>query len=135
ELDPLTLKDSVREVMTGGVDVVIDPVGGEATVAALRTLRDFCRLAVIGFASGPIPNLPANQVLLRNRSVVGVDWGIWAMTHGDEQRNLLDELLRLVEDGVLRPTEPTMYPLDDVAQALSDLLNRKVVGKIALDCS
>ena len=133
--DPLTLKDDVRGAMDGGVDVVIDPVGGEATVAALRTLRDFGRLAVIGFASGPIPNLPANQVLLRNRSVVGVDWGIWAMTHGEEQRRLLDELLGLVATHVLRPTEPSMYRLEDAAQALSDLLGRKVVGKIALDCS
>ena len=134
-LDPSTLKDAVREAMDGGVDVVIDPIGGASTVAALRTLRDFGRLAVIGFASGPIADIPANQVLLRNRSIVGVDWGIWAMTHGDEQRRLLNELLHLVEEGVLHPTEPTMYRLDEAALALSDLLKRKGLGKVALDCS
>ncbi len=133
--DPEHLKQTLRSAIDGGVDVVIDPVGGAACEASLRNLRDGGRLAVIGFASGSIPNLPANQVLLRNRSVVGVDWGIWAMTHADEQRRLLDELLALVDGGVLHPTEPSMYQLVDAAQALSDLLSRKVIGKIALDCS
>jgi len=90
------------------------------------------RFLVIGFASGTIPALPANQVLLRNRSVVGVDWGAWALHHGDEQRALLTTLLELVEVGSLRPPAPTAYPLERVGAALDDLLGRKVVGKVVL---
>ena len=70
------LKERARELTDGkGVDVVFDPVGGDLAVPALRALGNFGRYVVIGFASGAIPKLPLNQVLLRNRSVLGVDWG------------------------------------------------------------
>jgi len=71
-------------------------------------------------------------VLLRNRSVVGVDWGAWALQHGDEQRALLATLLDLVETGSLHPPAPTAYPLERVGDALDDLLGRRVVGKVVL---
>ena len=115
-----------------GVDLVVDPVGGDLAEPALRALGEGGRYVVIGFAAGPIPSLPLNQILLRNRTVVGVDWGAWALHHGPEQQALLDRLLALVADGALRPAQPRTYPLDDVAEALDDLLNRRVVGKIAL---
>ena len=76
--------------------------------------------------------MPLNQVLLRNRAVIGIDWGIWAMQHATEQRALLDDLLALVEAGSVDPVHPTEYPLDEVARALEDLLGRRTVGKIAL---
>ena len=90
------------------------------------------RYLVIGFASGDIPAVPLNQILLRNRSVIGIDWGIWAMTHPTEQRALLGDLLAMVAAGTLDPVRPTEYPLDNVAGALEDLLGRRTVGKIAL---
>ncbi len=130
--DPDSLKQAIREVIDGGIDVVIDPVGGPSTEASLRNLRDGGRLAVIGFASGPIPAIPSNLVLLRNRSLVGVDWGIWAMTNGARQQELLRRLLEMVADGQLLVDEPTTYRFSAAAQALSDLVNRNVVGKIAL---
>ena len=71
-------------------------------------------------------------MLLRNRTVIGIDWGIWAMHARAEQRALLDDLLAMVEAGTLDPVLPTEYPLDDVAGALEDLLGRRTVGKIAL---
>ena len=81
------LKARARELAGGtGVDLVVDPVGGDLAQASLRALGDGGRYLVIGFASGTIPSLPLNQVLLRNRSVVGVDWGAWAMGHGDRTR-------------------------------------------------
>ena len=92
---------------------------------SLRALGDGGRYLVIGFASGEIPSVPLNQVLLRNRSVIGIDWGIWAMTHADGQRTLLDDLLAMVADGRLDPVRPAEYPLDDVARALEDLLERR----------
>jgi NADPH2:quinone reductase len=115
-----------------GVDVVVDPVGGALAEPSLRALGDRGRYCVIGFAAGDIPTIPLNQVLLRNRTVVGIDWGIWAMQHADEQRALLDNLLAMVAEGLIDPVPPNEYPLDDVARALEDLLGRRVVGKIAL---
>jgi NADPH2:quinone reductase len=69
---------------------------------------------------------------LRNRSIIGIDWGIWAMTHATEQRALLEDLLAMVAAGTLDPVHPAEYPLDSVAGALEDLLGRRAVGKIAL---
>jgi NADPH:quinone reductase len=115
-----------------GVDVVVDPIGGDLAEPALRALGEGGRYVVIGFAAGPIPSLPLNQVLLRNRTVVGVDWGAWALRHGAEQQALLTALLALVGEGRLQPALPATYPLDRVGDALDDLLNRRVVGKIAL---
>jgi NADPH2:quinone reductase len=133
-LDPAeSVKDAAREWSGGtGVDMVVDPVGGDLAEPALRALGDGGRYLVIGFASGAIPALPLNQVLLRNRTVVGIDWGIWAMRHPAEQGALLTDLLALVERGSIQPVRPTQYPLGDVARALEDLLGRRVVGKVAL---
>ncbi|HEY1827099.1 MAG TPA: NADPH:quinone oxidoreductase family protein [Acidimicrobiales bacterium] len=127
------IKDAAREWAGGtGVDIVVDPIGGPAAEPSLRALGDFGRYLVIGFAAGAIPSIPLNQVLLRNRTVLGIDWGIWSMQHATEQRSLLRDLLGMVESGDLDPVHPTTYPLDQVATALEDLLERRVVGKIAL---
>ena len=114
------------------MDVAVDPVGGDLAEDALRALGERGRFLVIGFASGTIPRLPLNQVLLRNRSVLGVDWGAWAMAHGPDQTALLDQLLAWVAAGRLHPPAPTTYPLDQVAAALDDLTSRRVVGKVVL---
>ncbi len=128
-----SVKDAARSWAGGtGVDVVVDPIGGPAAEQSLRALGDGGRYLVIGFASGTIPSLPANQVLLRNRTVLGVDWGIWSMQHGAEQQALLTDLMEMVAVGSIDPVVPTTYPLDEVARALDDLLARRVVGKIAL---
>jgi NADPH2:quinone reductase len=127
------VKARARELSgTGGVDVVVDPVGGDLAEPALRALRVGGRYLVLGFAAGDIPRLPANQVLLNNRTVVGVDWGAWTMQHPDEHRALLDELLGMVGDGRLHPVEPTAYPLAEASRALIDLAERKVSGKVVL---
>ena len=134
-IDPTTesVKDRARAWAGGtGVDVVVDPIGGPAAEQALRALGDGGRYLVIGFASGSIPTIPLNQVLLRNRAVLGIDWGMWAMQHGESQMALLTDLLGLVADGRLDPVHPTTYPLADVAVALDDLLARRIVGKVAL---
>lgn len=115
-----------------GIDVALDPVGGPLAEAALRALGYRGRLVVIGFASGEIPRLPANQILLRNRSVLGVDWGAWALSHPTEQRVLLEGLLAEVAAGTLRPPAPEERPLAGAAAALDDLLNRRVTGKVVL---
>lgn len=134
-LDPATepIKDAARAWAEGtGIDLVVDPVGGALAEPALRALGDRGRYLVIGFASGDIPSVPLNQILLRNRSIIGIDWGIWAMTHPTEQRALLGDLLDMVAAGTLDPVHPAEYPLENAAGALEDLLGRRAVGKIAL---
>ena len=115
----------------GGVDYLYDPIGGELGETCLRALGDNGQYLVIGFVGG-IPSLPANQVLLRNRRVVGVDWGAWAGRHPAEDRAMLEAIVSRIGSGELRPAEPTTYPLADAATALADLAARKVAGKVAL---
>lgn len=126
------LKARARDLSGGGVDVVVDPVGGSHTEPALRSLGVGGRLLVIGFASGPIPRLSANQVLLNNRTVVGIDWGAWAMRNAAEQATLLDEVLNAVKDGRLHPSPPTERRLEEAGSVLRDLLDRKLRGKVVL---
>jgi NADPH2:quinone reductase len=126
------LKARARELGGGGVDLVVDPIGGDATEPALRALRWGGRYVVIGFAAGAIPSLPLNQVLLNNRTVLGVDWGAWSMRDPAGQGRLLDELGAMVADGRIHPIAPTTYPLEDAAPALRDLLERRITGKVAL---
>jgi NADPH2:quinone reductase len=126
------LKARARELSGGGVDVVADPVGGRHAEPALRTLRVGGRYLVIGFAGGAIPTIPLNQVLLSNRTVVGIEWGGWVFTHPEENRKLIDELLAMVAAGRLHPAEPVTYPLTEAARALTDLMERRVTGKAVL---
>lgn len=126
------LKQRARELSGGGVDVVVDPVGGDHSEPALRALKPFGRFCVIGFAAGAIANVPLNQVLLNNRTVIGVDWGAWAFSHPGANRALLDELLALVDAGRLHPTTPAEAPLEDAAAVMAGLLERSISGKVVL---
>lgn len=126
------LKGRVREISGGGVDVVVDPVGGHHSEPALRATRRFGRYCVIGFASGTIASVPLNQVLLNNRTVLGVDWGAWAFSDPAGNRQVLAELLELVRQGRLHPAEPIERPLEDATAVMSGLLDRSVAGKVVL---
>jgi NADPH2:quinone reductase len=126
------LKVQARALSDGGVDVVVDPVGGAHSEPALRALRPFGRFCVIGFAAGPIPTIPLNQVLLNNRTVVGVDWGGWMFRDPDGNQQVLAHLADLVGRGQLHPTVPTEFPLSDAARVMSDLIDRLLVGKAVL---
>lgn len=127
------LKVRARELTEGkGVDVVVDPVGGNLADAALRTLDYMGRYLVIGFAAGSIPQLPINQILLRNRNVLGIDWGAWSGSHSEAQEDNLRTLLDLAERGSITPMEPHTYDFEDAQTALDDLMNRRVIGKAIL---
>jgi NADPH2:quinone reductase len=126
------LKARARVLSDGGVDVVVDPVGGAHSEPALRALRPFGRFCVIGFAAGPIPTIPLNQVLLNNRTVVGVDWGGWMFRDPDGNQQVLAHLADLVGRGQLHPTVPTEFPLSDAAPVMSGLIDRSLVGKAVL---
>lgn len=125
------VKARARELGGGGVDIVLDPVGGEVGEACLRALGDEGTYLVVGFVTG-IPRFPANQVLLRNRRVVGVEWGGWARRHPERNRGLVDEVIGLIRTGRIHPVEPHVYPLEDAGRALADLVARRVAGKVAL---
>ncbi|RJL30952.1 NADPH:quinone oxidoreductase family protein [Bailinhaonella thermotolerans] len=128
-----TAAEDVKAVARAwGVDVVVDPVGGPLAEAGLRALREGGRFLVVGFASGTIPALPLNQVLLRNRSVVGVDWGAWSMSRPADQAALLSDLLGMAAGGLLTPVAPEVRPLAEAGRAMADLLARRTTGKIAL---
>jgi NADPH:quinone reductase len=126
------LKARARELSGGGVDVVVDPVGGRHAQPALRSTGPLGRYCVIGFAAGAIPEVPLNQVLLHNRTVVGVDWGAWTFRFPFENRRLLEDLVAMIDDGRLHPSEPTAYPLDQAAAVMTGLLDRTIVGKAVL---
>jgi NADPH2:quinone reductase len=126
------LKTRARELSDGGVDLVVDAVGGAHAEPALRALRAGGRYLVIGFASGTIPTLPLNQVLLNNRTIVGVDWGGWAMKNPDEHEALEAELFALAGRDALRPVEPVAVPLVEAGRVLSDMAQRRVAGKVVL---
>lgn len=125
------IKEQAKQLSGGGVDYIYDPVGGEVGETCLRALTDDGQYLVIGFVAG-IPLLPANQVLLRNRRITGVDWGAWAMKNPDLNNANLAKVLELIDNGKLSPVEPVTYPLRDAARALTDIQARKIAGKVAL---
>jgi NADPH2:quinone reductase len=86
---------------------------------------------VVGFVAG-IPQLPANHVLLTNRTVVGVDWGAWMLRNPADNAKMLVEVMGEMAKGKLHPVEPVTYPMSQAAQALKDMQNRKIAGKVAL---
>ncbi len=129
------VKSAVRELVAAdgrsGVDLVYDPVGGDRAETWLRTLGDNGQFLVIGFVGG-IPSLPLNQVLLRNRSITGVEWGSWAMHHRSDNDALQREVMAMIAAGELNPVEPTVYPLERTVDALRDLAERRASGKLVV---
>lgn len=132
-IDVLTedIKVRARELSGGGIDMVYDPVGGDLAESCLRALAPFGRYLVVGFVAG-IPKLPANIMLLLNRTVVGIDWGAWVSKNPEENAKMISEVLEEIAQGRLHPVEPVSYPMSSAVQALRDMQNRKIVGKVAL---
>lgn len=126
------LKDRLRELTNGkGVDVVLDPVGGEFAEASVRATAWEGRYLVVGFAAG-IPKLPLNHVLLRGCSVVGVAWGTMSRKHPDRLRQLIEQTIRWAEEGKISAHVDRVYPLAKTAEALGAISRREVKGKVIL---
>lgn len=132
-LDPAAddIKMRAREISGGGIDVVYDAVGGDIAEAALRALRFDGRFCVIGFTGG-IPRVPLNLVLLNNRTIVGVEWGGWALRNLDANAQLVAEVVAAIGEGRLHPIAPTERPLEAAGTAIADLLERRAAGKTVL---
>jgi NADPH2:quinone reductase len=126
-------KDEVKELSGGGVDVVLDPVGGERFTDSLRSLRENGRMVVVGFTGGSIPEVKVNRLLLRNTEVVGAGWGAYVMGKPDLNREIGAAVNRMVEEGFLRPLVGQRFPLEAAADALRALDERRATGKVVLD--
>ena len=129
-----SIRDRVRELTGGlGADVVFDPVGGDAFDQALRAVNWEARMLVIGFAAGRIQSVPANLILVKNISVVGVVWGAQAERDPVLVSRNLAELLRWWEAGRLKPVVSRTFPLAEAGAAMEALLSRRHSGKIVLE--
>jgi NADPH:quinone reductase len=127
------LRERIKALTGGnGVDVIIDPLGGAYSEPALRSIAWKGRFLVIGFAAGDIPRIPLNLTLLKGCSIVGVFWGSFSEREPEHNQENLHELLSWLAQGKLKPHISETYPLEGAAQALNDVLNRKVKGKAVL---
>ncbi|HAZ94665.1 MAG TPA: NADPH:quinone oxidoreductase [Porticoccaceae bacterium] len=127
------LKDKVKELTGGkGVDVIYDPVGGDFSEQAFRAIGWGGRFLVIGFASGPIPAIPLNLMLLKGASVVGVFWGAWVARFPLESRTNFDELIAMIDGGQFSPLVTEVYSLDDYKDAFASISERRAKGKVIL---
>ena len=112
-----------------GVDVVFDPVGGDAFMQAMRVVGWHARMLIVGFASGTWQQIPANIVLVKNIAVMSSLWGAEMERDPEFARTVLGEALALYRDGRLRPLPGKTYPLKNAADALRDMMSRNVTGK------
>lgn len=124
-------KDAVKA--KGGVDIVVDPVGGDRFTDTLRCLKDDGRLLVIGFADGEIPTVQVNRLLLNNLSVVGVGWGAYVLKRDGLVAQQWAAILPHVESGALSPVIGATYTLADAAAALTLIDDRQATGKVILN--
>jgi NADPH2:quinone reductase len=126
-------KDEAKEWSGGGVDVVIDPVGGDRFTDSLRSMREGGRCVVVGFTGGSIPEVRVNRLLLNNLEVVGAGWGAYVMGKPDINREIGAALGRLVDEGFVRPIVGARFPLEQAADALELIDGRGATGKVVLE--
>lgn len=126
-------RDAVKELTDGrGVDMVVDPVGGDRFTDSLRSLAVGGRLLVVGFTGGEIPQVKVNRLLLNNIEVIGAGWGAWTFTHPGYLQEQWAELEPLLASGAVAPPQVEVYPLEQAAQAIASLENRSAKGKVVL---
>ncbi|TWP35218.1 NADPH:quinone oxidoreductase family protein [Leekyejoonella antrihumi] len=126
-------KDAAKSLTDGsGVDIVLDPVGGDRFTDSLRSLRTDGRLLVVGFTGGSIPEVKVNRLLLNNIDVVGVGWGSYWMSRPQLIQQQWTQLMDLWAKGGIAPPLGTAYPLEQAANALTELDERRATGKVLL---
>lgn len=126
-------RQSVKDLTGGnGVDIVLDPVGGDRFTDSLRCLAAEGRMLVVGFTAGEIPTVKVNRLLLNNIDVVGVGWGAFALSRQDYPREQWTDLYDHLEAGKLDPVLGPTYEFDSAADALRELDERRALGKIVL---
>lgn len=129
------LKERIKILTDGkGANVIYDAVGDAFSEPALRAIAWEGRFLVVGFAAGEIPKIPLNLTLLKGCQIVGVFWGSWATQFPQDNMQNTMELLQWLSEGKLRPYIQKRYPLADAPQAMIDMMQRKVMGKVIIDC-
>lgn len=127
------LRAKVKTITAGkGVDVVFDPVGGPYSEPALRDMAWNGRFLVVGFAAGDIPKIPLNLTLLKGCSIVGVFWGAFTRNEPDLNRRNNEELMGMYVQGKVKPHIHATYPLERAAEALNEVMYKRVSGKVVL---
>lgn len=130
------LRARIKALTAGkGIDVVFDPVGGPYSEPALRDMAWNGRFLVIGFAAGDIPRIPLNLALLKGCSIVGVFWGAFTRNEPERNRRNNETLMKMYLDGQVRPHIHATYPLERAAEALNEVLYKRVSGKVVLTTS
>ena len=129
--------EPIKETVLGltnekGADVVFDPVGGDATLQSLRCINRNGRLLIIGFASGVIPDIPANRLLLRQCQAVGVAYGSYGIAFPEKARANMEVLTGWWAEGKLKPHVSMTFPLSESVAALNALSTRKAIGKVVV---
>jgi NADPH:quinone reductase len=127
------LKTCLRELTDGGADVVIDPVGGPYAEQALRSTRWRGRFVTVGFASGEIPRIPLNLVLLKGMSVMGFEFGSFTVNEPELAQRDRAEVMALLENGTITPYTSNVYPIAQAADAFRELAERRATGKVLID--
>ncbi|MET0385894.1 MAG: NADPH:quinone oxidoreductase family protein, partial [Polyangiales bacterium] len=126
-------KDKVKELtLAQGADVIYDAVGNDVLESSIRCAAWNGRVLVIGFAGGEIPKIPANLVLLKNASLVGVFWGAWVVREREQNRSNFATMFEWYAAGKLKPIVSHTFPLAKTADALHALTQRQVVGKCVI---
>jgi NADPH2:quinone reductase len=129
--DQVPLRDGIRVATTGaGVDVVFDPVGGEMTELALRDTNWNGVLLVIGFTSGEIPKIPLNLNLIKGNSIAGVFFGRFMMEEPDKTTKNFEQIMQWIEEGELQPHVQKEFTLEEAAEAIRWVAERKVIGRV-----
>lgn len=127
------LREAVRAATGGkGPDVIYDPVGGKFAEAAFRSIGWRGRYLVVGFANGEIPALPWNLALLKGASIVGVFWGEFAKREPQNNAAAIAEMMGWMKEGKIKPLVSKTYTLEQTAQALIDLRERRATGKLVI---
>jgi NADPH:quinone reductase len=128
-----SMRDVLKELTGGkGVDVVYDPVGGDIAQIALRALGWHGRHLVVGFASGTIPDFPANMALLKEARIQGTLWGVWVARNPKGHVQNMAEMSQMIKLGTLKPQVTAAYALEDYLSAFAEITGRRVMGKIVL---
>jgi NADPH2:quinone reductase len=128
-------KDEALELTGGGVDLVLDPVGGDRFTDSLRSLREGGRVVVVGFTGGSIPEVKVNRLLLKNTEVIGAGWGAYVMPKPGVNREIGSALEALILSGAIQPVVGERFPLEQAADALRAIDERRATGKVVLDVS
>jgi NADPH2:quinone reductase len=126
-------KDQARELSGGGVDLVIDPVGGDRFKDSIRSLAETGRVVVVGFTEGSIPEVRVNRLLLGNTEVIGAGWGAYVMAKPEVCADIGAAVEDLIRAGFVRPIIGARFPLERAADALKLIDERGAVGKVVLD--